>query len=105
MTDYVAVYITASNEEEAARIAKTLVEESLAGCVNIIKGIRSVYRWQGKLEDESEALLIAKTKRELFERLAARVKEVHSYTVPEVIALPIIGGSKDYLDWLGDSTA
>ncbi len=102
--DAIVVYITAPNEEEAAKIAKTVVEGRLAGCVNIVKGMRSIYSWQGKMEDDSEALMIVKTQRHLFEPLKKRVKELHSYTVPEIIALPIIEGSEDYLYWLKEVT-
>ncbi|MFN3395346.1 MAG: divalent-cation tolerance protein CutA [Thermodesulfovibrionales bacterium] len=100
----IVVYITAPNEEEAAKIARTIVEERLAGCVNIVKGIRSIYSWQGKIEDESEVLMVVKTRKELFESLSKRVKELHSYTVPEIIALPIIEGFDDYLNWLKEVT-
>lgn len=100
----IVVYITAPKEDEAARIAKTIVEEGLAGCVNIIRGIRSIYSWQGKIEDEPEVLMIVKTKKDLFEPLSKKVKELHSYTVPEIIALPIIEGNKDYLRWLKEVT-
>lgn len=100
----IVVYVTTPNEEEAANIAKTLVEEKLAGCINILKGVRSIYRWQGKIEDDSEALMIIKTQRALFEPLEKRIKEIHSYTVPEIIAIPIIDGSYDYLNWLKEST-
>jgi periplasmic divalent cation tolerance protein len=98
------VYITAPNEEEAAKIAKILVEERLAGCVNIIKDIRSIYSWQGKLEDEKEVLMIVKTRLELFSALTSKVKELHSYTVPEVIAMPIVDGSEEYIKWLKEAT-
>ncbi len=100
----IAVYITAPNEEEAAKIAHALVEGKLAACVNIVKNIRSIYSWQGKIEDEAEVLMIVKTKKSLFNSLSAKVKELHSYTVPEVIALPIIDGIEDYLKWLSDVT-
>lgn len=100
----IVVFITASSEDEASKIAKTLVEERLAGCVNIIRNIRSIYSWQGKIEDESEVLMIAKTKRDVFKALSKRVKELHSYTVPEIIAVPIAKGSKDYLKWLEEVT-
>jgi periplasmic divalent cation tolerance protein len=100
----IVVYITAPNEDEAARIAKAIVEERLAGCINIVKGIRSIYNWQGKIEDDAEVLMIVKTQRHLFEPLKRRVKELHSYTVPEIIALPIIEGSEDYLNWLKEVT-
>jgi periplasmic divalent cation tolerance protein len=99
------VYITAPNEEEAAKIAKILVEERLAGCVNIIKDIRSIYSWQGKLEDEKEVLMIVKTRLELFSALTSKVKELHSYTVPEVIAMPIVDGSEEYIKWLKEATS
>lgn len=100
----IVIYITAPNEDEGAAIARTLVQERLAACVNIIGPIRSIYRWQEKVEDEREVLLIAKTRKRLFASLLERVRELHSYTVPEIIALPIAGGSEDYLKWLGEAT-
>lgn len=102
--DDIIVLITASDEEEALKIARAIVEEKLAGCVNIIKDIRSIYSWQGKIEDEKEVLMVAKTQKTLFDSLMKRVKELHSYTVPEIIALPIIHGSEDYLKWLKEVT-
>ncbi len=102
--DNIVIFITASNEDEAAKIARALVGERLAGCVNIIKNIRSIYSWQGNVEDEEEVLMIAKTQRSLFENLLRKVKELHSYTVPEIIAMPIIEGSEDYLKWLKEVT-
>lgn len=98
----IVVFITASNEEEALKIARALVESRLAGCVNIIKNVRSIYSWQGKIEDNSEVLMIAKTQKDLFDSLSKKVKELHSYITPEVIALPIIAGSEEYLKWLND---
>jgi len=100
----IVVFITASSEDEAAKIARALVQERLAACVNIIKGVRSIYSWQGKVEDSAEALMVAKTKKALFKRLEKRVKELHSYTVPEVIAVPVADGSGDYLKWLDEVT-
>jgi periplasmic divalent cation tolerance protein len=102
--DEIVVFITASDEDEAAKIAKALVANRLAGCVNIIKDIRSIYSWQGKIEDEKEVLMIVKTQKTLFDTLMKKVKELHSYTVPEIIALPIIAGSEDYLKWLKEVT-
>jgi periplasmic divalent cation tolerance protein len=102
MAEYIVIFITAPQEEVGARIAKALVEEKLAGCVNIIKDIRSIYFWQDKVEDEPEVLLVIKTKKSLFERLKERVKTLHPYSVPEVIAIPIIEGSEDYLRWLDE---
>ena len=98
------IYITAPNEEEGAKIARALVEERLAGCINIVKPIRSIYRWQENIEDDTETLLIVKTQKRLFESLANRVRELHSYTVPEIIAIPVVEGSKDYLKWLEEVT-
>ncbi|MEF9437814.1 MAG: divalent-cation tolerance protein CutA [Candidatus Mariimomonas ferrooxydans] len=103
-TEEIVVLITAPKEEEAVKIAKVLVEKRLAACVNMIKDIRSIYRWQGKIEDDTEILLIVKTKKRLFEALATEVKRIHSYTVPEIIALPIVQGLEDYLKWLSEST-
>ncbi len=100
----IIVFITAPNEDEAAQIAKSLVEAKLAACVNIIKNIRSIYRWQGKIEDDTEVLMIAKTQKRLFNTLSKKVKELHSYDVPEIIALPIVEGSEDYLKWLKEVT-
>lgn len=94
------VFITTPNEDEASKIARALVDGRLAGCVNIIKDIRSIYSWQGKIEDESEVLMVVKTQRGLFDNLSRKVMELHSYTVPEIIAMPIIEGSEDYLKWL-----
>ena len=100
----IVVFITAPNEEEAAKIAKSLVEAKLVGCVNIIKNIRSIYSWQGKVEDDTESLMVIKTQKRLFNKLSAHVKKLHSYTVPEIIALPIVEGAKDYLKWLKEVT-
>lgn len=102
--DYMVVLITGSNEDEAVKIAKTLVEEKLAGCVNIVKNIRSIYFWQDKIEDDSEVLMIVKTKAELFNELEKRVKSLHSYSVPEIIGIKIKKGSESYLNWLKEVT-
>lgn len=98
------VYITAPDEEMGAKLARTLVEERLAGCVNIIKPVRSIYRWQENIEDDTEVLMIVKTQKKLFASLNSRVKELHSYTVPEVIAVPVVDGSEEYLKWLEEVT-
>ena len=100
----IVVFITVSNENEAANIARALVEGKLAACVNIVRNLRSIYRWQGKIEDEPEVLMIVKTQKKLFNRLSRKVRELHSYTVPEIIALPIVDGSEDYLKWLKEVT-
>ena len=103
MTDYIVVYVTAP-EDEAADLAKTLVEERLAACVNIVPGLRSIYWWQGRVEDEPEVLCIMKTRDNLFELLRDRVRELHSYEVEEIIALPILAGNLPYLDWIKENT-
>lgn len=102
--EHLVVYITAPSEDEGARLAKILVEERIAACVNIVPNIRSIYRWEGKVEDDAEVLLIIKTRTEFFEKLVSRVKELHSYSVPEVIAFPIKEGLSDYLQWITDAT-
>lgn len=101
---YLVVLVTASGEEEAARIGRELVGAGLAACVNVVKDVRSIFRWQGKIEDGAEALMIVKTRRDLFGRLEEAVKKHHSYSVPEIIALPIVEGSEDYLAWLKEET-
>lgn len=102
MKEFIVVYVTVSSSEEGKRIAKALVEERLAACVNQLPGVRSTYRWEGKVEESGEELLIIKTSPRLFTALEQRVCELHSYAVPEVIAVPIIAGSKPYLQWLDD---
>ncbi len=103
-TEEITVFVTVTNEDEAAIIARAVVEAKLAACANITGNIRSIYSWQGKVEDDSEVLMILKTRQDLFEELSEKIKELHSYDVPEIIALPIIMGSKDYLTWIKDST-
>ncbi|HXG94335.1 MAG TPA: divalent-cation tolerance protein CutA [Blastocatellia bacterium] len=105
MSDELIVFVTAPNKGEAARIAEAIVSERLAACVNIIEGIESIYRWEGKIARDSELLLVIKTTGERYDELERRVKELHSYTTPEVIAYRIERGSADYLNWLRDCTA
>src|SRR5262249_35102299 len=97
-----SVYITAPNQDVALRIARTLVEERLAACVNILGPVTSVYRWEGKIEQEGEIALIAKTSTERLDELTARVKAVHPYQVPCIVAWPIEAGYGPYLDWISD---
>lgn len=94
------VYMTAGSRDEAKKIGRALVEERLAACANVIDGMESVYWWQGKLTEDREAVLIAKTRAELVPALTQRVKELHSYTVPCIVALPILAGNPAYLEWL-----
>ena len=102
MSDFIVVLVTVGSSKEGERLAQALVEEQLAACVNRIKGVQSIYRWQGQVEQSEEEMLVIKTTRELFDRLKKRIQELHSYSVPEVIALPILDGSESYLRWLGD---
>lgn len=101
---FILVLITVPNREEAEAIAAALVQERWAACVNIVPSIHSIFTWQGGIQREGELLLLAKTRGELFSPLASRVKELHSYTVPEIIALPIIQGWEEYLRWVEEST-
>ncbi|WP_456474551.1 divalent-cation tolerance protein CutA [Candidatus Pyrohabitans sp.] len=97
---YAVVFITAKDAAQAREIARRLVEERLAACANIIEKVTSIYWWRGKLEEEEEVLILIKTLKEKVPAIIERVKELHTYEVPEVIALPIVEGSEDYLRWL-----
>lgn len=101
---FLLVLVTTPGREDAQSMARIIVQERLAACVNIIDGIDSIYRWEGKVEEGSEALMLIKTRKELLDPLKVRVKELHSYSVPEVVALDISGGSAGYLAWLAEST-
>ena len=99
---HVVVFITAATPEEAERIGRTLLDERLAACVNTTP-VRSAYWWRGQVEEAGETLLIVKTAARLVDALTARVRALHSSTVPEVIAVPIVGGNPDYLRWIDES--
>lgn len=98
---YIVVLITTGTPEEAQRIAAVLLEQRKAACVNIIPQVSSRFWWKGKLDSAEESLLIVKTRASLLDEVISLVKQVHSYDVAEVIALPIVGGNQDYLDWMG----
>lgn len=102
-SDYCIVFITASGPGEASRIAKALVREKLAACVNSVPAVRSCYWWKNKVETARETLLIIKSKKSKLAALTRKVRSLHSYSVPEVAALPIVGGNPAYLDWIGQS--
>jgi len=104
MPDYIVIYITTGSVNEAEKIGRALVEEKLAACSNIISPIRSIYRWQGKICDDKEALMVLKTRKKHFEQIVKRVETLHSYDVPEIIAIPIIEGSSKYLSWINEET-
>jgi periplasmic divalent cation tolerance protein len=100
MTDKIVVLSACDSEEQATRLARELVEQRVAACVNIIPGARSVYRWKGQIEDAPEWLLLIKSRRDLFDALRAAIGKLHTYEVPELVALPIVDGSDAYLRWL-----
>jgi periplasmic divalent cation tolerance protein len=102
-SDGTIVLITASSQDEAEKIAAALVNEHLAACVNIVPEVLSLFFWEGKTQDSHETLLICKSRLPLIEKLIKRVKELHSYTVPEIVALPIVTGSREYLSWLKET--
>jgi len=104
MSDPIVVLVTCGSEEEALKIANALVEEHLAACANLVSPIRSIYRWEGKIWDEKEWLLIIKTQSHRFQELEKKVKSLHSYSVPEIVSLPITEGSLPYLNWLVEMT-
>jgi len=100
---YIVLFITTDSADEARQISQVLLEQKKAACVNIISNVDSLFWWEGKVDSARENLLIVKTKASLLSEVISLVKKVHSYDVPEIIALPIIGGNQDYLDWIGES--
>jgi periplasmic divalent cation tolerance protein len=101
---HIVVFITTATAEEAQRIANILVSSRKAACVNIVPQVHSIFRWQGKMDSAHEVLLIVKTREALLDDLIGLIKQNHSYEMPEIIALPIVGGNPDYLQWLYDET-
>jgi len=101
MTDKIVVLCTCASPEEAGKIARTLVEKRLAACVNILPAVRSIYRWKDAIEDDPETLLLVKSSRALFNELRAEIEKLHSYEIPEAIAIPIVDGLERYLEWMG----
>jgi len=102
-TQYIIILITAKDKKEAQKIARGLLEAKLIACANIVQGVQSLFWWQGKIDSSKEILLVLKTKKILFKRISAKVKSLHSYQTPEIIALPITDGSEDYLKWIDKS--
>ena len=98
------VYVTTSNEEEAKRIGSALVNKKLAACVNIVPGMRSIYRWQGKVNEDDECIMLVKVPRDNADAVIENIKEMHSYEVPCVVMIPIIHGLPEYLDWIMNET-
>ena len=100
MTDKIVVLSTCATEEEGEKLARLLIEERLAACVNVIPRMRSFYWWQGSIESSAECLLVVKSSRALFDSVKSALASAHSYEVPEVLALPIVDGSENYMNWL-----
>jgi len=100
LVNFSLLHITCKDSEEAKTIGRILVEEKLAACINILKDVHSIYRWKGKIEEAEEAVLLAKTRADLVPKLIERVKELHSYDCPCVVALPITEGNEEYLEWV-----
>jgi periplasmic divalent cation tolerance protein len=103
VTDKVVIFVTVASLGEGKKIARHLVETQLAACVNILQSMESVYRWEGKIAEEKEFLLLIKSTGELFPEIEAEISKIHSYQTPEIICLPVIEGSRNYLQWVSDS--
>ena len=103
MKNYIVILVTAKDKKEAGKIARGLLEAKLIACANIVEGVQSLFWWQGKIDSSKEVLLVLKTKKVLFKKVIAQVRSLHSYQTPEIIALPIVAGSDDYLQWLDGS--
>ncbi|MFH1453889.1 MAG: divalent-cation tolerance protein CutA [Armatimonadota bacterium] len=103
MSQHQVVLITVSSAEEAEKIANILLNEKLAACVNMVDKIKSMYWWEGKIDTSTETLMIIKTRKNKINELIDRVKSEHSYTVPEIISLPVLEGNRDYLNWIDES--
>lgn len=99
---YIVIFITTPNKKEARRIAKVLLKARLIACVNIIGNVKSLFWWQGKINNAKEALLVIKSKRSKLAAIIKQVKSVHSYQLPEIIAIPVMGGEKKYLSWIDE---
>ncbi len=99
---YLVVLVTVADGDQAHRIASELLSRRKAACVNIVPGVSSLFWWQGKLDSAQESILIIKTKASVLDELVALVRQLHSYEVPEIVALPIVGGNQDYLEWVGN---
>lgn len=102
--EHIVVFITVADEEEARLISRVLLKQRKAACANIIPGVNSLFWWQEKIDSARESLLVIKTRSALLDEVIQLVKEIHSYDVPEIIALPIIGGNRDYLEWIDNET-
>lgn len=104
MEEIIVVMVTVGAESHGIEIGRALIEERLAACVNLVKGVRSLYMWEGRLNDDQETLMLIKTRGSIFSRLKDRVAQLHPYQVPEIIALPVVEGSPSYLQWVAEMT-
>ena len=100
----VVLYVTAASNDEAVRIGRIVVDEKLAACANVIPAITSIFRWNGALQEETESVVLIKTRNDLVERATQRIKDIHGYECPCVVALPITGGNSEFLDWIDSET-
>lgn len=105
MADAIEIHVTMPDAERATALARTLVDEGLAACVNVVPGVRSIYRWEGKIQEDDEVLCLIKTRAAIFDRVRRRILELHPYDVPEILAFTVDEGSPAYLDWLRAATA
>jgi periplasmic divalent cation tolerance protein len=103
--EYIIVMSTVPNEEVGKRIATAVLEKKLAPCVNMVANVRSIYTWKGKINDETELIMIIKTRASLFERIKDEIKANHPYECPEILAIPILAGNQPYLDWIAENTS
>lgn len=102
---YIVVLVTAKDSDEAKKIAQGLLNDKLVACANIVDKIHSIFWWQGKIDSADEVLLVLKSRRDFFNKVASKVKSLHSYDTPEIIAIPIIAGNEDYLNWIDSSVS
>jgi periplasmic divalent cation tolerance protein len=102
-TKFIIIYCTVPDQQTAETISENLVKEKLAACCNIVSGLKSVYRWEKKIQSADELLLIIKSRSSLYSEIETRIKDLHPYTVPEIIALPLINGSVEYLNWMDEN--
>lgn len=102
--EFIVVLVTIGSEEEGARLGRLLVENGLVACANILPLKKSIYKWEGKIVEEPECLVLLKSRRNLFDQLSIAIKQLHSYKVPEIVAIPIAMGSNDYLNWVMENT-
>jgi len=100
---YIVIFVTAKNGREADKIASRLVKDKLIACANVIKDVKSIFSWDEKVQQANEVLLVMKSRKKCLPKIIKIIKKLHSYDVPEIIALPIVGGSAEYLDWIKDS--